>query len=275
MKNCYVLFSLIAALTLTFAVIPSWGAMKVDIGISTQPNWWSQAAADREMQLIADTVKDKVNDIQLFSAAKQAELADWVTKHTGNKQFDLLILCGQFPNTIYKPGNAQTNGSIAEKFLEDGNMIANTGDWMFYVVDGAGTNAAGGLQNMMDIPGISMSDDDTPVKVTADGKKYLPTLQDYTTDRPFHVDQLIKPWEVEIIFAQNGAGNRVEPVVVKDTSNSGRIATFYQTSGQDADPRGKLISEFIVNWLPTIAGKVSVESEGKLSILWGKLKVSK
>jgi hypothetical protein len=277
MKNCYVLFLLIAILALTFAVIPSWGAMKVDIGISTQAGWMGQAAADREMQLIVDTVKNKVNDIQLFPVAKQAELADWVTKHTGNKQLDVLILCGQFPNTIYKPGNAQPNGSIAEKFLEDGNMIANTGDWMFYVVDGAGTNATGGLQNMMDIPGITMDGegDNQPMVVTADGKKYLPTLQDYATDRPFHVDKLVKPWEAEVIFAQNGAGTRVEPFVVKDTSNSGRIVTFYQTASQDADPRGKVISEFIINWLPTIAGKISVESEGKLSILWGELKVSK
>lgn len=119
-----------------------------------------------------------------------------------------------------------------------------------------------------------MWDDDTPVVVTEDGKKYLPTLQNYNTDRPTHLNELIEPWEAEVIFAQNAAGTRAEPAVVKDTSNGGRLVTFYQTASQDADPRGKLISEFIMNWIPTIAGKVSVESEGKLSTLWGKLKVS-
>jgi hypothetical protein len=274
MRNYRVLSIVFLAALLFVTSVSCWAAANVDIAISTQAGWFGQAAADREMQLVVDTVKNKVNDIQLFPAAQQPELANWLTDHTGNKQLDILIICGQFPSSIYKPGNAQTNDSIAEKFLEGGNMIANTGDWMFYVVDGAGTNGPGGLQNMMDIPGISMSDDDTPVKVTADGKKYLPTLQDYTTDRPFHLNELLEPWEAEIIFAQNTAGTRAEPVVVKDTSNGGRIATFYQTAGQDADPRGKLISEFITNWIPTIAGKVSVESEDKLSTLWGKLKVS-
>ena len=274
MRNYHILSIVFLVALLFVTSVPCWAAAKVDIAISTQAGWFGQAAADKEMQLVVDTVKNKVNGIQIYTAADQAELADWVKTHTGNKQVDFLILCGQFPSSLYKPGNAEANGSVAEKFLEDGNMIGNTGDYMFYVVDGAGTNGAAGLESMMDIPGISMWDDDTPLTVTAEGTKYLPTLQNYNTDRPTHLDQIRDPWEPEVIFAQNAAGTRAEPVVVKDTSNGGRLVTFYQTSGQDADPRGKLISEFITNWIPTIAGKVSVESEGKLSTLWGKLKVS-
>ena len=272
MKNCYVLFLLVATLTLTFAVIPSWGAMKVDIGISTQAGWFGQAAADAQMQIVADTVKRKVNDVQIFPPAKQAELADWVTKQTGNKQIDILIMCGQFPNTLYKPGNVQANDSIAEKFLEDGNMILNTGDYMFYVVDGAGTNAAGGLQSMMDIPGITMWDDNTPIEITADGKKYMPTLVDYPTDRPWNLTQIVAPWKAEVIFGQNAAKTRAEPAVMLDEKTNGRLVTIYQTAGQDADPRGKVISEFIINWVPTIAGKIAVDQNGKLGATWGQIK---
>ena len=47
---------------------------------------------------------------------------------------DLLILCGQFPDTIYQPGNAQADDSLAELFLDAGNSIFNTGDYMFYIV---------------------------------------------------------------------------------------------------------------------------------------------
>ena len=266
--------SLVLFVSLLFiSSVPCWGAMKLDIGISTQAGWFGQAAADAEMQVVANTVKGKVNDVQIFTSTQQGELATWVEKHTGNKQIDILIMCGQFPNTIYKPGNAQANGSIAEKFLEDGNMIMNTGDYMFYVVDGAGTNAAGGLENMMDIPGISMWDDDTPIKITADGKKYIPTLADYPTDRPWHLNEIKAPWKAEVIFGQNGAGTRAEPAVMLDETTNGRLVTFYQTAGQDGDPRGKAISEFIINWVSTIAsGKIAVDQNGKLGATWGQIK---
>jgi hypothetical protein len=253
---------------------PSWSKLDMDIGISTHAGWFGQGSADREAQVIVDTVENKVGSIEMFSPGNQDELADWVKENTGDKQIDMLLLCGQFPNTIYKPGNAEPNGSIAEEFLEDGNLIANTGDYMFYVVDGAGTNAAGGLQNMMDIPGITMWDDDTPVKVTADGEKYLPSLKDFVTDRPFHLNELTGDWETEVIFAGNDGedSTRAEPVVVHNTKDDGRLAIFYQTAGQDADPRGVIISEFILNWLPTIVGGAAIEPAEKLTTTWGMIK---
>ncbi len=272
MKKYYCVFSLSLLLMLTFIVLQSWGAMKVDVGISTHAGWWSQAAADNEMAKLADLIKGKVNSVEIFPQTKQAELATWVQKNTGDKELDILILCGQFPNTLYKPGNAQPDGSIAEKFLEDGNMILNTGDYMFYVVDGQGSNGEGGLKNMMDNQSMTMWDDDTPIKITADGKKYIPTLTDYTTDRPWHLDQITAPWKAEIIFGQNAAGTRAEPAVILDEKTNGRLVTFYQTAGQDADPRAKAISEFIINWVPTIAGKIAVDQNGKLSSTWGQIK---
>ena len=248
---------------------PSWSKLDMDIGISTHAGWFGQAAADREAQVIVDTVKSKVESIELFPPGKQGELGDWVKENTGDKQIDMLLLSGQFPNTLYKPGNGEPNGSVAEEFLEDGNIIANTGDYMFYVVDGAGTNAAGGLQNMMDIPGITMWDDNTAVEVTEDGKKYLPSLKDFQTDRPFHLNELTKEWETEVNFA--GSDIRADPVVVRNTEDNGRLAIFYQTAGQDADPRGIIISEFILNWLPTII-EAPVEPAEKLTTTWGAIK---
>jgi len=248
----------------------SWGKIAIDIGISTHAGWFGQAASDREAQVIVDEVKDKVSSIEVFPIARQNDLADWVKKHTGDKQIDMLLLSGQFPATLYKPGNGDADGSIAEEFLEDGNLIANTGDYMFYVVNGAGTNAAGGLQNMMDIPAITMWDDNTAVNVTADGEEYLPTLKDFQTDRPFHLDQLSDDWETEVIFA--GSDIRADPVVVHNTEDDGRLAIFYQTAGQDGDPRGAVISEFILNWLPTIAGGHAVTPSGRLTTTWGTIK---
>jgi len=239
MKNIVFVFVVAFALCST--------AMASDIAISTQAGWWGQAAADREMQEIADNVTGA--SVEQFAASEQAALADWVADHTGDGTPDLLIICGQFPDTIYTPGNVQADDSLAELFLDDGNCIINTGDWIFYVVNGAGTNAAGGLQTMMDIPGVTVAgEDDTAVTVTADGQDYTPTLQDFATDRPFHLDTLAGDWEVELVLAGNAAGTRADPVIVHNTTTGGRIGIFYQTMSQDGDPRGEVISEWINNW---------------------------
>jgi hypothetical protein len=229
------------------------GGLNPDIAISTQAGWFGQAAADREMQEIVDNVT--AVSVELFTADQQDALADWVVAHTGDGVSDLLILCGNFPDTIYPPGNAQPDDSLAELFLDDGNTIVNTGDYMFYVNSGGtNNNAASGLYNMMDIT-VDMWDDNTPVVVTADGQDITPSLVDYQTDRPFHLDQLTGAWYPELILAQNAAGTRAEPVIVANAATGGRLGIFYQTSGQDDDPRGEVMSEWINNWYLT-AGPV-------------------
>jgi hypothetical protein len=244
-----------------------------DIAISTQVGWFGQAAADREMQEIVDRVKGV--EIERFTATDHAALADWVKDHTGDGISDLLILCGQFPSTIYAPGNTQANGSIAELFLDDGNCIINTGDYMFYVVDGAGTNAEPGLETMMDIAHIAMWDDDTAIVVTADGKKYAPTLVDYASDRPWHLDELRGDWYAELILGQNAAGTRAEPVIITNRVTGGRLGTFYQTASQDNDPRGEVMSEWINSWyIPKFGGpnplarRPNPRKESMIDVTW-------
>ncbi|MHC4110397.1 MAG: hypothetical protein ACYSUY_04935, partial [Planctomycetota bacterium] len=216
-----------------------------DIAISTQANWWPQADADRETQEIVDNVT-KV-PVELFTSAQHPALATWVTNHTNNGSSDLLILCGIFPASIYPAANAQPDGSIAELFLDAGNVIINTGDYMFYVSSGA-NNDAGGLQNMMDIPAVDMWGDNTAVTVTADGQLYTPTLANFQTDRPFHSGQLAgTDWSYELVLAQN-AGGDADPVIVLNSVTNGRVGIFYQTADQGNDPRGEVISEWINNW---------------------------
>ena len=245
------------ALALIVTLACSTMAAAADIAISTQAGWFGQAAADREMQLVVDSVTTA--PIEVFTANQHAALADWVKAHTGDGVCDLLILCGQFPATIYAPGNTQADGSLAELFLDDGNCIVNTGDYMFYVVDGAGTNAEPGLETMMDIAHISMWDDDTQVTITPDAATYTPSLVNYATDRPWHLDELRGDWYPELILAQNATGTRAEPAIIANRVTGGRLGTFYQTSGQDSDPRGKIISEWINNWyLPRFGGPTTV-----------------
>ena len=220
-----------------------------DIAISTHAGWFGQGPADREAQEIADNVTGAA--VEIFASDQQDALADWVVAHTGDGVSDILILSGRIPASIYPAGNAEPDGSLAELFLDDGNTIINTGDYMFYVTSSGSNNATGGLENMMDIAGMDMWGDNTPMAVTVEGNAVAPSLQDLQSDRPFALDKLAGDWVPELILAQNDAGTRADPVIVVNTVTGGRLGIFYQTSGQDNDPRGEVISEWINNYVLT------------------------
>lgn len=243
-------------------------AMAYDVAISTQAGWYGQDAADRESDELAAAIAGTVSSVELFTADDHDALAAWVESHTNNGRADVLVLNGQFPASIYEPGNVQVDDSLAEIFLDAGNVILNTGDYMFYVVGGAGTNADAGLATMMDIPGITMWDDDTPVVVTAQGSNHTPTLQDFATDRPFHLDELDAGWEPLIILAQNDAGTRADPVLVKNADTGGILGIFYQTASQDDDPRAEVMGELINSFFGTTA----VDLADTLTTSWGAVK---
>ena len=223
-------------------------AMASDIAISTQGGWMGQGTADAEAQKIVDNVKGI--SIDLFTSSDQDALATWVRDHTGDGTPDLLVMFGIFPSTIYPAGNAQPDGSIAELFLDDGNVIINTGDYIFYV-GSAGNNDAGGLTNMMDVGGAAMWGDDSGATLfnpTADGQLYTPSLTALPSNRPWFPAQFAgTDWEVELVLAQSTDGTQVHPAILHNTVTGGRLGVFFQWS-DDTQPRGQVISEWINNW---------------------------
>ncbi|MEN6426478.1 MAG: hypothetical protein ABFE13_14045, partial [Phycisphaerales bacterium] len=68
-------------------------------------------------------------------------------------------------------------------------------------------------------------------------------------------DELAGDWVAELVLAQNAAGTRADPVIVRNSVTGGRLGIFYQTASQDNDPRGEVISEWINNWyLEAVSG---------------------
>ncbi len=261
-------------ITLSFALLlliigSGWSA---DVRVYYETFQWigqadAQAQGDKLVSLI-----DGKRGIDTVEVIPKKDVAAWMEANTDDGDVDIFVMYGDIPETVYT--NADPDDSIAEVFLEGGNMFINSADYMFWGV--GGRNEAVGLQNMMDIPGITMWDDDTPMKLTAEGKKYTPTLQNYNTDRPFHLDQLVPPWELEVAFATNSgdaAGTRADPVIVLDTETGGRIAIAYQTASQ-VDPKGEVVSEMILNYLvgEEKIGSLAIKPEGKLSTLWAEIK---
>ena len=264
MRNIFLSLTLIALMALPLTSVFAAGEVAIYTGVT---QWISKAAADEQAEICVGMLDDAGIAVTWYDSDGQAaDLADWMESVTGDDGLDICVLYGDFPPEIYPQGNTQTDGSIAETYIEttDGDTFINHADYMFWGL--AGRNREGGLQNMMDIDGIVMWDDDTPMKVTDEGKAISPTLTDYASDRPFHTDQLDGDWEIEVSLAQNDDGTRADPIIVRD-GNLGRLIPAIQTANGD-EPKGAIAAE-IITYLMSM---VPVEPAGKLSTTWGELK---
>ena len=264
MRNIFFALTLIALMALPLAHVFAAGDVVIYTGIT---QWISKAAADEQAEICVGMLEDAGIAVTWYdSDGDVGDLADWMESVTGDDGVDVCVLYGDFPPEIYPEGNTQTDGSIAETFIEttDGDTFINHADYMFWGL--AGRNEEGGLKNMMDIDDIVMWDDDTAMTVTADGKTIAPSLTDFASDRPFHVDELAGDWEVEMSLAQNDDGTRADPIIVRD-GNLGRLIPVIQTNGGD-EPKGAVAAE-IIDYLMS---SVAVEPAGKLSTTWGDLK---
>ena len=267
MRNIFLSLTLIALMVLPLAPVLAAGEVAIYTGVT---QWISKAAADEQAEICVGMLDDAgINNIWYDSDGDTDALAAWMDEVTGDGGLDICVLYGDFPPAIYPEDNAQTDGSVAENFIEttDGDTFINHADYMFWGL--AGRNEEGGLKNMMDIPDIVMWDDNTDMTVTAEGAAISPTLTDFQSDRPFHVDQLDGNWEVEVSLAQNDDGTRADPIIVRD-GNLGRLIPAIQTANGD-EPKGAVAAEIIIYLMTT----TPVEPEGKIATTWGDLKATR
>ena len=227
----------------------------------------------------AATAEAETTKSLLHSAGIQAEMTEdgdyvrqWMLQTADDGDVNVLMLYGVIPNAIYPTGNTQTDGSVAENWIEspDGNTILNQADYIGWNSDGdsyvkseggftqeLGTaNRGAALQNLMDIPDIAISTasgagvGSIPMIVTGDGSALTPSLVDFSSDRPFPLDQFQGEWFAERVLASDTGDTNAtlaDPVIVRD-GDRGRIAIVHQTFFED-DPKGEVAAELIINYL--------------------------
>ena len=251
------------AACLPFATAAPMGEVAI---FTEQSGWIAQGIAAAEGEELKDLLETPEN-VEILT---DKQIGKWAEDHTDNGLSDIIVTFGWFPTTLYTPGNADPDGSIAEEFLEGGNVILNTADYIFYVTQGGGANGEQGLKNIMDI-NADMWSGGTAIKPTNDGKKYTPTLKAFTSERTFKEDQITDPWEVEAIFGENNAGF-LDPAIVHDTETDGRIGIAFQEPNNGGLPRGEVFAEMIDNFLFEVLGPQAVDPNEKIATTWGNLK---
>jgi len=228
-------------------------------------NWLDAGYAATQAQVYVDNLTaDGITFTRYQSIDDDAALAEWVSDRTGDGKLDVVVIFGLLPPTLYAAGNAQPDGSAAELFIEstDGDAIINHADYMFYVTNPC-CNGDVALRNIMDLPGANMwpdSWDPLPnpvldVTVTDQGNDIAPSLGSWMTvydaQRPCRINEVGGNWWVEASLAQNAAGTRSDPTVLRD-GNLGRLIPTLQAPAR-ADPKGAVGAE-IIQWLKSKTG---------------------
>lgn len=258
------LLSLTLALTSQIMAAEIMGQIAI---FNEQVGWISAATAKAQSQIVIDELKLTKN-IQVLG---DADIAKWAEANTDDGNLDIIITFGYFPTNLYAPGNANADGSVAELFLEGGDMFLNTADYIFYVTQGGGANGDTGLKNITD-SNFDLWTDGAVTAPTEDGLKYIPSLpKSITAPRCFRISQIEGDgdWEMEIAFAQ--AGDNADPAIIRNLSYGGRVGVLLQVS-DDAQPRGNVIVEMLNNWLKEKVRSVAVDPQSKLTTTWGEVK---
>ena len=255
------------------------------IGHWNTDGWYDESQFD-DVELIIKETGHLFREIKKFDDDHLEEFGKWAEANVDDGELDIIWLNGCMPSVLYPWPNKQPDGSLAERWLEGGNMFINVGDWFAYVsyeCDGAccQENGSMGAANILDLgPGIITFGGNTQMKVTPTGKKYMPSLGDTCkTNRPVVLSEVKDPWEVAAIFASLGGSDdpakesQADPVVIHDTKTDGYLAIINQAVKANWVKRGPVCAEFIKNWVAGQGLITPVEPAGKLPVTWGELKL--
>ena len=268
-RNALALFVVLLMVT---CAAPSWAQLG-DVAIfSENTGWISKDNADAQRAIVFDNLKNDVSSVGDVVYATDSEIGPWAEERIDDGKADILIIFGWFPTTLYTPGNSQVDDSIAERFIYGGNIILNCADYIFYVTQGGGANGENGLKTIINI-NADMWGGGTKIEPTDDGKKYTPTLEAFTSERPFKSDQIVDPWSVEAAFGDNGSGF-FDPGIIKLNDSSGRVGICMQEPNNGDLPRGQVLIEMIdfISQQPDMQAGTPVEPTGKAAVTWGDLK---
>ncbi len=225
--------------------------------------WTDVATAAAATDIILSSVT-KVNDITVYN---DADMATFAVANTDDGNVDIIILFGYVPVSLYAPGNAEPDGSPFELFLEGGDIIMNTSDYIFYV--SSTNNAADGLMNMTD-SSLDCWTADVMNTPTADGATFTPSYAGHIGKRSLRTDQIEADadWELEVVFGSDG-GTQADPAIIRNLTYGGRVCVVLQVD-DNTMPKGEVISEIIENYLAGII--TAVEPTAKLAVTWGGIK---
>lgn len=245
----------------------------VDVLIYTNRSFWIELEA---AEMAAETTKNllEADGVSVHITKDDTYVREWMFQTTSDGNLNVIVFYGVLPASVYPTGNAQTDGSIAENWIEttDGDTILNHADYIAYNTDydtdkidvdaivdwdehqvqAVGSNRQGGLQNLMDNPTINLfTAGVSSMMATSDGLTLTPSLANFDSLRSIPLNQLQGEWFAEKVFASdtgNAEATYADPVIVRD-GDRGRLAIVHATTEYEGLLNGEVAAEIIINYL--------------------------
>ena len=128
MKSLLMIFSLM----LIFCAYVYASDIAFYVGYWNNEGWYDATQFD-DVEAIIDGTQGLFNDIQQFDDDQLNEFGEWAEANVDDGDLDIIWLNGCMPSVLYPYPNLEPDGSLAERWLDGGNMFINLGDWFAYV----------------------------------------------------------------------------------------------------------------------------------------------
>ena len=181
-----------------------------------------------------------------------------------------IITQGNTPGTIFKN---QGKKDLVYSWLREGGIGGFIGDYAFYYYwdKGARVTAAGAGQRS--VFGVTLTNGTvTQVAPTDLGKKYIPSLKKWASNRPSSLDVLKQNnFEFES-YADDGTN--ADPIAYRTKDMKGWFINFHTSCcGTAIPPNDQMAKEYAELIINRFAEVKSVHPTGKISTVWGQLKL--
>ena len=217
----------------------------------------------------ADMLVAELNSKKITAEIVDSDgLADYMN---ANPEGIYLVTQGLTPGTIFKN---QGKKDLVYSWLREGGIGGFVGDYPFYYYWDKGvriTSAGAGQQSVF---GVTVTNGTvTQVKPTDLGKEHIPSLKKWSSNRPAGLAVLnANKFEFES-YADDGTN--ADPIAYRSEDMKGWFINFHTsccgTGVPPIDQMAKEYAELISSRFPP-KGQ-AVEPSGKVSTVWGRLKV--
>jgi len=177
------------------------------VGISAPlalERWVPRAEQEEIVAALSSALAPRASEVRAFAFGQGEELAAWMESLVSDPVPDVLVLLDFVPAATIEGG---IPGSLLQRWVEGGNGLVWSGTTPFQTVlgdEGIPSLAVLAAETFFGVGGSTLvlgSGQQTPTALAA---SVVPSLTSYRAQRAFRYDQLVAPWSVARIFAEDG-----------------------------------------------------------------------
>ena len=219
--------------------------------------------------LLAEMIVEELEAKKLTAEIVDSDgLAEYMK---ANPEGIYIITQGNTPGTIFKKEGKK---DLVYSWLRDGGIGGFIGDYAFYYYWDKGVRVTAAGAGQQSVFGATVTNGTvTAVTPTDLGKKYIPSLKKWNSNRPSSLAVLKQNDFNYESYADDGVN--ADPIAYQTEDMKGWFINFHTSCcGTAIPPNDQIATEYAELISNRFATAKVVDPTGKISIVWGRLKSS-